>query len=230
MALIKCKECKAEISNKAKTCPQCGAPNNRTKTSPIAWAILAIMVTIIVVGLMNVEPDKPIVDSASNTKTDDPVKPDTDTIIKSNHIELMITLHDLNKGMVKFFKTIPQCSNATLTEPRLFKDGKNSYQEIILNSSKIDVITDIAESGKLTNIKFTSMGKIKNDSDLRAMMCSAYSVMRTLQPKDITQEDALKQAKHLWISSKDKPYETSYFSDKIKAQHIPFEFNVYRTE
>ncbi len=59
MSLIKCKECKAEISNKAKSCPQCGAPI-KLKTSPIAWAILAIMITIIVIGLITVDSDQPI--------------------------------------------------------------------------------------------------------------------------------------------------------------------------
>lgn len=43
MALVKCKECGNEISKKAKSCPQCGAPQKR-QTSKLTTLILLIAV------------------------------------------------------------------------------------------------------------------------------------------------------------------------------------------
>ena len=45
MAMVKCPECNAEISSKAKTCPSCGAPNKprRGLITYMAWGILGVM-------------------------------------------------------------------------------------------------------------------------------------------------------------------------------------------
>lgn len=56
MALITCKECGKEVSDKAATCPGCGAPTasnatarpGRRKTSPVAWAALVAIVVALV--------------------------------------------------------------------------------------------------------------------------------------------------------------------------------------
>lgn len=52
MALIKCKECKHEISKKAKTCPSCGA-KNKAKTSVLAWLVLGFIVLAVIGGMGN---------------------------------------------------------------------------------------------------------------------------------------------------------------------------------
>lgn len=46
MALIKCKECKQEVSNTAKTCPQCGVknPGVTAKALMITWAVIIIVI------------------------------------------------------------------------------------------------------------------------------------------------------------------------------------------
>ncbi|MEJ0086860.1 MAG: zinc ribbon domain-containing protein [Pseudomonadota bacterium] len=57
MALIACSECGKEISEKAPTCPGCGAPakpaamaparpeeKTKRKTSPVAWAALVLLI------------------------------------------------------------------------------------------------------------------------------------------------------------------------------------------
>lgn len=46
MAMTTCRECKAEISEKAKTCPSCGAPN-KARTSFITYLVLVIFAGII---------------------------------------------------------------------------------------------------------------------------------------------------------------------------------------
>lgn len=42
MALVNCRECKKEISNKAKKCPHCGTPIR--KTSLVAWLVFVLIV------------------------------------------------------------------------------------------------------------------------------------------------------------------------------------------
>ena len=155
---------------------------------------------------------------------------DWETNPRPKNTELLITLNDFNKRMPKYFKTIPQCSAAKLTKPKLFKDGKNAYQEIVLNDSKIDVIAYIAESKKLTTINFTSEGKIKNDNDLRAMICAAYAIIRTLQPEYETQKGALDKAGRIWVLSKDKPFRMTLITDRMTAQHVPFQFDITPTD
>lgn len=51
MTLIKCKECNAEISNKAKTCPQCGVPVKKVEPSKTVLVIAFIIFITIVIGV-----------------------------------------------------------------------------------------------------------------------------------------------------------------------------------
>lgn len=50
MALVKCKECKHEISKKAKKCPNCGAPIKRT--SVVTW-LVGIIFSMLVIGMVS---------------------------------------------------------------------------------------------------------------------------------------------------------------------------------
>lgn len=56
MALTKCKECSTQISKRAKECPKCGAPSN--KTSPIAMGCLVI-IGLMVVGAIVGDDNEP---------------------------------------------------------------------------------------------------------------------------------------------------------------------------
>ncbi len=53
MAIIKCKECGAEISDKAKVCPKCGAPIREEETNEQIFIIILLAVGAILffVGL-----------------------------------------------------------------------------------------------------------------------------------------------------------------------------------
>ncbi len=51
MGLVKCKECQAEISKKAKQCPKCGTPAKK-KTSIVTWLVL-VLIVLWGVGIMN---------------------------------------------------------------------------------------------------------------------------------------------------------------------------------
>lgn len=47
MAIVKCRECGADVSTKAKSCPNCGAKAPR-KTSRTTWLILSLIVLVVV--------------------------------------------------------------------------------------------------------------------------------------------------------------------------------------
>ena len=48
MALIKCRECKKEISNKAKVCPNCGA-KVKSKTKVIVISIIGVLIFVVLI-------------------------------------------------------------------------------------------------------------------------------------------------------------------------------------
>jgi hypothetical protein len=140
---------------------------------------------------------------------------------------LPLTAKQFDKGVKKYFKTFPQCAEIKIDELRLFNDGANGYQEFQLDNITFTVMLNIDEKDKLTNIQITSSGNAKNEQARQGMLCSTYAVMRMLQPKLASKDDALKQAGHLWVLAKDAPFEMTYYFDRIKAQFVPFELNVY---
>lgn len=70
MALVKCKECGAQVSSEAKACPQCGAaPPKRTST--LTWLVLGFIV-LVVIGSMT-KPDR---SSSGSSSTSSAAVPD----------------------------------------------------------------------------------------------------------------------------------------------------------
>ncbi|MDM5264763.1 zinc ribbon domain-containing protein [Sulfurovum sp. XTW-4] len=65
MGMIKCKECKSEISNKAKTCPQCGAPVPQ-KTSFLTWIFLISIIAIFLIVTSGPNNKSSMVSSSEN--------------------------------------------------------------------------------------------------------------------------------------------------------------------
>ena len=62
MAIKPCKECGSPVSDKASTCPQCGAKQPK-KTSKIAIIFAGLMLFIIIIGLLSGE------DTSENTQS-----------------------------------------------------------------------------------------------------------------------------------------------------------------
>ena len=56
MALKNCNECNKEVSSKAKTCPNCGAPIKQ-KTSLFTWLVTIIIIFIVVVQIVPLSND-----------------------------------------------------------------------------------------------------------------------------------------------------------------------------
>ncbi|WP_135475265.1 zinc ribbon domain-containing protein [Pseudoalteromonas sp. KS88] len=77
MALIKCKECGAEVSSKAKTCPKCGAKPAK-KTSLITWFVLILIVYLVYSASQRSTPNsnykKPVLTEKSDIKAEEVVK------------------------------------------------------------------------------------------------------------------------------------------------------------
>lgn len=75
MALVKCKECGAEVSTKASHCPKCGAKAPK-KTSPAAWVVLVLILFAFYISNQDTSPSSnnsgaAEVDSSSEDKNAD---------------------------------------------------------------------------------------------------------------------------------------------------------------
>ena len=73
MALIKCKECKAEISNKAIKCPSCGAPVVPELQKILLGGCLVVVVFLIVIGVIISLPNN-ITNTDSQTSETQPIE------------------------------------------------------------------------------------------------------------------------------------------------------------
>ena len=80
MALVKCKECGQEVSQKASSCPKCGAPIKK-KTSFFTW-IVAIVLGFWLIGFLSKQDTSPS-SSSSATDTPAPQVPDNPAILKN---------------------------------------------------------------------------------------------------------------------------------------------------
>lgn len=144
---------------------------------------------------------------------------------EETHLDL--TPKSFQAGMGKHLKEIPQCAAAKLGNGELIKGGKVVYQTLKMNGASVEVILDVSVKGKISNAKFTGAEGAQNDAQLRAMMCSTYAVMRTLQPEYETPTQAQSNMNHLWSSAASKPFTKAFYFNTIKAQYVPLEMNVY---
>lgn len=140
---------------------------------------------------------------------------------------LDLTPKSFQAGVAKHLKEIPQCTDATLSKGAPMKDGKVVYQTLKMNGATVEVVLDVSAKGQISNAKFTGADGAKNDAQLRAMMCSTYAVMRTLQPDYETPSQAQSNMNHLWKSAVSAPFTKAFYFNTIKAQYVPFEMNVY---
>jgi hypothetical protein len=68
MSMIKCDECKKEISDKAEKCPHCGAPVKK-KTSTLTWIIAGIFGIIIINAISSNNSSTPSASSPASSPT-----------------------------------------------------------------------------------------------------------------------------------------------------------------
>jgi len=142
-------------------------------------------------------------------------------------IDLTISLNDFSKRISKNLKDYPQCSSFKLSKAKLFNDGNNALQELIINNALLEITTTITNNKKLAYIQISSHGNAKNDLAMRAMVCATYASARSIQPSYGTKQSVLDQATFLWKTAIKEPFEIGFELGKIKAQYTPFQLTIY---
>ena len=112
MGMVKCTECKEKISNKAKTCPSCGAPAKK-KTSFLTWLITIFIVLFVLFAIFS---------KGKKRSVNEPTAP---TKITKSESKLPDSL-ELNRATVKKLfqgKDEPTAKDALWTSDDIFKVG-----------------------------------------------------------------------------------------------------------
>ena len=94
MAMVNCRECSAEVSDRAKTCPRCGvkSPKPKGRAAP-AWAIvLGVFVALAGIGQAIQRPSQP---NAANATTPVPASAATaEQAAEARRTSMLISCHD----------------------------------------------------------------------------------------------------------------------------------------
>jgi RNA polymerase subunit RPABC4/transcription elongation factor Spt4 len=111
MAIILCRECKNEISTKAKLCPTCGAPVKK-KNSLLTWLVFIVLV----VSFFNILTSPPI------NKTKQPTKQDVEATTPPTAKHSLTEEHKKNEeGVTSAKRTAPsQDSITSINDPEAF--------------------------------------------------------------------------------------------------------------
>lgn len=111
MAMTKCKECKQEVSDKAKTCPHCGVKNPGIGAKETAGGCLVIIVLASLIGYCSYQGEEPAPKSAYNSATDNAI---TNRLIEQttppyqqrvNAYEQAIANGQINSTSIKQFRS-----------------------------------------------------------------------------------------------------------------------------
>ena len=149
MALIKCIECKKEISNKSKVCPNCGA-KVKSKTKVIVISIIGVLifvVLIIVCLLLFLKKDN---NTLSNQDTNNQ-QIEQDQVFPFSQISNASDFaNTFNKDQSLILLAYEECKYCTMFSPVL-KKVADTYN---LSVSMIDVENGIPEELKGVNTDF----------------------------------------------------------------------------
>ena len=135
MALIKCKECKKEVSSTAKICPNCGIKNpNPTSSGAIIFFVVLAIVIISNIG----DDDK---------KTNQPPKPLTVAETRQKQIENSFSVWDgSHRNLERHIKKTMHNPDSYKHESTVYRDmgeylvvtttfrGANAFGGIVMNS------------------------------------------------------------------------------------------------
>ena len=154
MALIKCKECGKEVSKKAETCPNCGAPlKKKTTQYGCGTLILLGIVTFILIGVFSSN-DKSTTDT-STTST-----PKSQEEIRKERIQKHFSAWDgSHRGLTEIIKKSMNDPGSYKHEETLYWDkgdhllvkttfrGKNAFGGVVKNwvMAKIDLNGNVIE-------------------------------------------------------------------------------------
>lgn len=138
---------------------------------------------------------------------------------------LQITPKALQAGMQAFIREEQDCRSVTFAGVRTLKKGAVIRQKLQREGAEVDVSLDVSKAGNVTNARFAA--DTKDPAHLTVMLCATYAVMRTLQPKAVSQEAARQAALELWQQAQQKPTTKTFAPNRFKAQMAPFELNAF---
>jgi len=146
MTMIKCTECNNSVSTKAKTCPSCGAPVTKKKTTRTTWAAaIAIAFIIIIVTTESDKTEKQLI--VKPVINNQPGKPEQKQVATTT---ATIKEHETQK---------PALGWEALTDPAYEKKQPGKPQEIVLSDiekKKLKafkkILDNLKETGVITSV------------------------------------------------------------------------------
>lgn len=157
MALIKCSNCNADVSDKAITCPKCNKPMNNQRRAAMKGILLSIMIFALCGGVWIYENyfEFGSVDSASKN-----VKYKTFVCTSSDDVDHKVTFYD--NTFTYYIK--PSYSNEWV------KITNGSYEIKEFSSEKKDKIGIFVRADKVSNLSFLMIDL----SDMRFYWADMY--------------------------------------------------------
>lgn len=141
MVLVNCKECGAEISNKAKTCPKCGVPQGPKQYSLGKLLVLIVFGVFMYLLFSGNPPKKPTIPSANQTKIAPATKKKVKTIVN------ILSVTGKSKTQIASILGSPKsCSATKYGEKCAYSKGET---EIVFINNKADWIK-IKQLGTVT--------------------------------------------------------------------------------
>lgn len=132
MTLIKCKECKAEVSNKAKTCPSCGVKNPGI-TLIHQLGGLVLLLVIIVVAVNSCSDDDSSADYTSAAAVQQASESPLDALVReaTSHVPKSTSVINSTQYMAIIFdRKVNTAASAQLDAKRLMPVLLEQYPEI----------------------------------------------------------------------------------------------------
>ncbi|AYN21602.1 hypothetical protein D3M96_14315 [Alcaligenes aquatilis] len=135
--------------------------------------------------------------------------------LASNVSAMQLTKAQLDKGIKKYMKEVPQCQAIKVIADQQVGE---SWFYTLRGNVDVDIVVGL-EGGRVQRIEAISADR--NDGAMRDMMCLTVGLMRGIQPEYVSIEDALKEGTHLWSGAAQKPFKKAFYFDTFTAKLTP---------
>ena len=193
MALIQCKECKAQISDSAKACPSCGAPTPKP-TSRLAIFIAGVFGLIVFSSIFrsnSTPPPQPAVQSAAAA-----VKPPLDCIKDEAEI-LTFVASRINDFPSSALETLRPCAKLTNNPTYLIKITE---AEKAVKTNKDKEIQQLLDAEKNIKIEAVKTAKLKKTQGvILGMTMEDVEASSWGKPKRINRTTTTRGTREQWV-------------------------------
>lgn len=194
MALKKCRECGNEISNKAKTCPNCGISNPTSKQYGCGSLILLGFFCIIILMLSSQSAKRQQVENQA--------------ILEKQQAKQLTKAIELKKTRIKYFN---EHSSEILLEIKKAIENKE-YQKATSLSSKY-VLTENAELTALNKKASVEVVKLQKEQNTKKILAE----LKTIPMKEYGKNQKLyRQLASLNPDNETYKYKVKFYTGKIK--------------